>query len=463
MKNVHSICLSSALVLACIGILGGCASSRHEIRSLHAKEYHQALVEYTHKQLPENHELRLKDCLKLAWQNNLKGKTAEIEARLKKLEKNIAFSYFFPTLEISANYTSWDHQPKRVTGASAIAMNDKEIRDVVIKAQMPIFVPSAWYLYSMRARGEAIGDLIYEYTRQMITLNVTAVYYQCLILEEASHALESQVLAAKALQEELNSLKEEGLAMGWEAKKAQNLVLARQLDCNSTKRAYHQAKADLLMSMGLSPMAEVNLVGEAPLQCPDKELKDMVLQALLDNPQLHIADRGIEIQKDAVKAALANFLPNIIGFASFNTTSDSYVFDTHYWMSGLSGLFSVFNGFASVNEYRTARARKEKALVERDELCLSIMLQVIKAHCTVQNAEEELELATSSCEVASERLSQIEAKSLEGLLKLSEMLNAVADRDCAQMNVIKARFQQQVSIASLLHVMGVSYSDNYED
>jgi len=444
----------------------GCATFAKENRESHADAYQKSLTELTRKELPEDKEVALEDCVRIALRNNLKGRTAEIQARIKKLERRISFANFLPSLELKADYTAWDHQPmvkagEGPTGPVYIAMHDTDIHKFVVQAQMPILAPATWYLYAMHKRGERIGGLLLEYTRRMITLQVSALYYQCLALEERKDALLSRVASAEALQDQISAYYEEGLVSEWQLKQVEALVLARRMELNHTTRGIREAKADLLGAMGLSPLAEIRLLAETPLKPPDGTLEDLVLQALLHNPQLHIADRTVEIQKDQARIAISNFLPSLVGFASFTHTSDSYVFDPDYWMSGLSGVLSVFNGFANINEYKAAREREREAAVQREEACLSMMLQVIKAHLNLENAEEALALAEKSLAVAEGRLTEIEAQWQEGMVKPSERLSAIAESEGAEADVTNARFQQQVSIATLLNVLGRNFEDEF--
>ena len=438
--------------------LGGCASRIREIRDNNVREYQKNLAERTQKFIKPNQKLGLRDCIQIALKNNLRGQVSEIQARIKKLEKNVALSYFLPTVEINAKYTAWESQPKqKIAPGEYHAIHDKDISDFVIQAQMPIFIPSTWYLYSLHNRGADIADLILDHTRQMITYQVSAMYYQCLTLQEMSEAMESKVAAAKALEREMTSYQEEGLVNEWQRKQAQTLTLSRHFALNRTKRSFRQAKADLLSVMGLSPMADLTLIKEQTLDAPKATLEDLILQALLENPQLHIADRTLEIQHDKAKIAVSNFLPHLIGFASFSSTSNSFVLDKSYWMGGVTGLMTVFNGFANINEYKAAREREKEAMVQREEMCLTIMLQVIKAYLTLQDVQEDLLLVQKNFEVVSGRLAEIKAKWEEGMIKPSEKLEAIAQLDNAQRKVIKARFQQQVSLATLFNAMGKSY------
>ena len=463
MKETFS-CPILYLALLLMIVQAGCAIFPKGIRERHAEAYQRDLIELTQQELLEDQGVSLEDCIRIALRNNLQGQTAEIRARVKKLERRIAFSHFLPKLELTGNYTAWDHQPKiKVNEGVYHAMHDTQISKYALEAQMPIFAPATWYLYAMHKRGEEVAGLLLEYTRQMITLQVTALYYQCLALQETKNALKSRVSAAEALQDQMIAYNQEGMVSEWQAKQVEALVLARRMELNHTMRSIRQAKADLLGAMGLSPLADIRLLKETPLQAPNGTLEDLVLQALLHNPQMHISDRAVEIQKNQAGIAITNFLPNLVGFAGFTHTSDSFVFDPDYWMSGLSGVLTVFNGFANINEYKAAREREREAIVQREEACLAVMLQVIKARLNCEDAQEALALAEKSQAVAEGRLAEIEVQWQEGMVEPSERLSAIAEFEAAETDVTNARFQEQVSIATLWNVLGKNDEDRYKN
>lgn len=454
----------SGIALVCILISGGCARSVRESRRENAPVYQRSLAALTQEELSAKGALDLEGCVEIALKNNLKGKASEIRARVRRLERKAAFANFLPALELNADLTAWDHQQMKKAGEGPSgptyrATSDREIHKFVVQAQMPIFAPSTWYLYEMRKRGEEIGDLLLDYTRQMITLQVTALYYQCLALEETEKALASRVEAAEAMQKQIELFYQEGMASAWQVDQAEALLLSRRMDFNHTLRALRKTKADLLGAMGLSPLAGIEITRACPLNAPEGGIEDLVLQALLDNPQLRISDRMIEIQRDQARMAIANFLPKLVGFASFTDTSDSFTFDPDYWMSGLSGVLTIFNGFKNINEYKAAREQEREAMVEREEACLAVMLEVIKAYLSVQDAEEGLAVAQKSLQVAKGRMAEVEAKWAEGLIELPERLNAIAEVEGAERDAVNARFSQQVSVATLMNVLGKGHVD----
>jgi outer membrane protein TolC len=274
--------------------------------------------------------------------------------------------------------------------------------------------------------------------------------------------LDSELAAAVEMEKKLRSLSEEGMARPWQADQAKVLVQARQIERERTRRSLRQAKANLLAALGLSPLAEITLRVETPLEPPVARLEDLVLEALLNHPQLRIADRNIEIQKEQVKIALADFLPKLFGFVYRPESLDDFGPSSNQWIYGLSGTMTLFNGFANINEYKAAREHREESFLEREQASLAVILEVMRAFLTMATAYEQITLAQSALDVASQRFVETEQQWREGLVGSSEMLDVTARRDSARAQATAARFQCQVATATLLNVMGKTRLD-YEE
>jgi outer membrane protein TolC len=314
----------------------------------------------------------------------------------------------------------------------------------------------------MHKRGEEVAQLVTKYTAQMTILDVTINYYHCLTLQQTLSALQSQLNAANALEKEISELFREGLVTQWQYQQAQVIALTRKTELDRTEYAIKQANGDLLASMGISPLVEIPLNVEQTLKEPNEPLEDLVYDALLANPQLHIADRQIEIEKEKVKVALAAFLPRLTVFANRGNTSDSFQLYQNFWTYGLSSTVAVFNGFANINEYKAAKQRRVAAFIEREQKTLVLMLEVLKAYLNLENAKEETRLAQKSFDTTSRHFDEVNEKWKEGLLQSSEMLNILAEKDNAQMELMVSNFNLQVSIATLQNVMGVTEIPNKE-
>lgn len=446
--------------LAAVSLTGCKSFNGEKIRRGHAESYPQALAQVTEQALADKEPLGLEDCVRLALEHSLETRSAEIGQRIAKLDRKIAFANFLPS--VSADYMHYEFDPEISLEFSDTTLNIDKVRAMTWQANMSIFNPATWFLYSMRKRGAEIAELVTDYTKQMTVLQVTLLYFQSLSLEEMDQALEGALAAAVATEAELRALHDEGLLSEWQAEQARVLVLARRIERDRTRRHLTESKADLLAVMGLSPMADITLQAQTPLERPPGALEELILEALLCHPQLRIADRSVEIGKEQVKVAVANFLPQLFGFVSFPDSLDDLVETSDQWMYGLSGTMTLFNGFANINEYKAARERREESFLEREQASLAVMLEVVRAHLMLATVTEQTELAQQVYAVTAKRLAETEQKWREGLVNSSELLDLRAERDKARVQAINARFQYQVSTATLLNVMGKTKID-YEE
>lgn len=442
-------------MLLCLVFVSGCSSfNGEEVRREHIDDYTRQLEKNTQEILAENGPLDLNDCIRIALENNLSVKSAQIQQRIALLEKKVSFSNFLPAVSLNYQKTWWDPQPQINFGGSGIAMHDKDVREVTWNIQLSIFNPTTWFLYSMHTRGYEIAELVTNCTAQSIALQVTTIYFDCLSLERMLVALESQLTAARAMEKELMALEQEGMISAWQAERGRVLVMARQTELNRMRRSLGQAKAELLADMGLDPTSNIKLELQMSLEAPDGSLEVLITEALLNHPSLAISDRQVAVEKEKIKAAVTNFLPNLTGFASRVNTSDSHQVFTNYWLGGLSGAITIFDGFTNINQYKAAKESHKDAILRRQQATLTLMLQVIRALDQVRLAQEQVELARQINQVASKHLAEVREQYEQGLIQASDMLNMVSEADRAEIQYLQSRFQYQTSIAVLNNVMG---------
>lgn len=461
MGRIRTVCGTigvRGIAIVLVTALAGCRSfDGQNVRAEHAQRYPAELARKTEEALNAKGPLNLDACIRIALENNLDVRTAQLQQRIATLERKIAFANFLPVLDVG--YMHYEFDPAIALELSDTTLRIDKVRTITWQANMSIFNPATWFLYAMHKRGAEIAELVTMYIRQVTVLQITVLYYQCLSLEEMDHALDSEVTAALETEKRLRSLRDEGLVSAWQADQAQVLVQTRRVERQRIQRELRRAKAELLAAMGLSPVAEITLAAQTPLETPGGTLEDRIAEALLSHPHLRIADRNIELQKEQVKIALSNFLPQVFGFATYPDSIDDFVDTSGQWVYGLSGTMTLFNGFANVNEYKAARARREESFLQREQASLTVILEVMRAHLMLETAAEQAAVAQSAYDVAVERVVEAEQKWREGLIDSSEMLDLAAQRDKARVQAIAAKFQHQVGIATLLNVMGKTQID----
>jgi outer membrane protein TolC len=459
--------IAIGLVLT-VGLLPGCRSyNGEEIRREHAESFPRQLAEKSGRVLADDSVLGLNDCIALAMEHSLDVRCADIQQRVAKLNKQVSFAKFLPAVRLGVDHAWFDPNPQvRLAGGPGVSLHDSYFRDVTWNIELALFNPATWNLYAMHARGYEIAELVNKYTRQAIAFQVTSFYFQVLSLEKMVETAEVYVTAAENLDRELQAMQQEGLVAPWQADQGRLLVLQRRSALQQVRRSLGQIRSELLVAMGLSPQTEIHLKMALPLAMPTGTLSDVMAEALISHPSLAIADRQVAIDHEEVKLAFASFLPQVMGFAQHLNTSDSQQVFANQWMGGISGVMTVFNGFANINQYKAAKQEREDAYIQREQSTLTLMIQVIRAWDQVQTAREQITLAELAGRVADSRLSELKQKHAQGLVQPSDLLSLVAENHQTHSQVLLAQVQYQTSVAMLLNVMGktpIDFEESVDD
>ena len=134
MRKYLSFSLASLLFL-----VSGCATLDGILdRQANTESFMSELEERTAMALKEDTPLDLDRCIAIALENNLDIKAADLNARLAKLNRRIAFANFLP--EVTLQYTSTELN--KAPASSMIAglsttVQDRIVRETAVQAQMP--------------------------------------------------------------------------------------------------------------------------------------------------------------------------------------------------------------------------------------------------------------------------------------------------------------------------------------
>jgi outer membrane protein TolC len=400
--------------------------------------------------------LTLDDCLRIALTNNYTIRLADLDTHLAKLSKKVSFSAFLPQVAASYGYNTFDAIP---------STKNMDFHMAVATLSMPVFAPTTWFLYGAACDGYASAELAANYTRQNIILQTTVHYYQLRLQLDMIRALESQLVAAQSLTNRIEGLAAEGFVATWERNQARLLVEARTADLSHAKRQAGLLRATFLQTLGLSPLAPLQLAPQlTPLQKHDQPLEEMVLTALMNHPELSLADRLIIARENQVRQAFAKFVPTLAVFgelrwvdlSSFTQMLPELASSSTMWMAGFSAAWTVFNGFANYNNLQIAKTERTKSQREREATFLSVIVRVLTADGAFHDTVEKRRVAEQAYQVTREKFIDYDAKTKEGLLPQSEALDAQAAMDAADIQFIQTTYLERMALSSLELAMGIT-------
>jgi outer membrane protein TolC len=402
--------------------------------------------------------LTLDDCIAVAMTNNYAVRQAALDRELGRVGRNVAFSAFLPQVALSAGYNNRDYDNVQgMTTAGDMVVGPRRDSSAALTASLPIFMPSTWFLYAAARHGYAQAGIAEHYARQSIVLQTTAAFCDVLVQQDTVAALEQQLSAAREVASRLEGFAREGFVRSWEADQSAVQVLSRETELAQARRRLVVLRAELLHVMGLSPTAPLAVSDTLPpADAPSAPVEDLVLEALSVNPRLAIADREVVKKEHAVRQAFCAFLPTLSLSGTHAWGGQDFDLQAVGWSTGFQAAWSVFAGLTDVARWKAAKIDRQSAELARENLFLEVIVSVLSAQAAVEDARANVELCRRAYEALSAKYDDYAARAQEGIQPISDALDALAQRDIAQVTLVRARYAERLALANLSLAMGTT-------
>ena len=414
-----------------------------------------------------NNTLTLDRAIQLSVERNLTLKTKTIEQEIAKLDRKIAFGNFLPKISLGYSYTMLNDKIMGETRDTALPIPlpiplgletrlvDKNLSLFSVNAQMPIFVPATWFLYSARQKGENISSLTRDLTEKMIKLQTIGQYHYILALESEKEYLKQELESAKEFNKSAKIALEAEAILPWEYEGTEQIVQMREYALKQNARDLQSAKMSLMNNLDMYPLLDFQL--EKPQYNEDVKmptLEETIYEALKNSELIQIREGAEDISKDVTKIAISNFLPKIVLTGGYFNTSNAALTDPDFFMGTLGGMFSIFNGFQNVNEYKKARKNQEIAFIKREEEIMKVIFETVNAYNSLESSREERDIALKNFAVNTGRFNQKKLEKETDSIDNWEYIQGVAEYEKALSLREKAEYKYRVSLATLNMLTG---------
>lgn len=414
-----------------------------------------------------NNTLTLDRAIQLSVERNLTLKTKTIEQEIARLDKKIAFGNFLPKVSLGYSYTMLNDKIMGETKDTALPIPlpisleletrlvDKNLSLFSVNAQMPIFVPATWFLYSARQKGEDISSLTRDLTEKMIKLQTIGQYHYILALESEKEYLKQELESAKEFKRSAKIALEAEAILPWEYEGTEQIVQMREFALKQNARDLQSAKMSLMNNLDMYPLLDFQL--EKPQYNEDVKistLEETIYEALKNSELIQIREGAEDISKDVTKIAISNFLPKIVLTGGYFNTSNASLSDPDFFMGTLGGMFSIFNGFQNVYEYKKARKNQEIAFIKREEEIMKVIFETVNAYNSLESSREERDIALKNFAVSTGRFNQKKLEKETDSIDNWEYIQEVAEYEKALSLKEKAEYKYRVSLATLNMLTG---------
>lgn len=454
--------LKSVIIFLSLLIVGCSNSQVREEKLVTVQEEREYLKKY-------GETLSLDEVLAIARERNLDLRIKELEREIATLDKKIAFGNFLPSITLGGSYTRMDDDINLEMGLPSISLGpiqlplpssfetkliDESFYTTGVMAQIPIFVPSTWYLYSARQKGEDISKLAESFADKMLQLQVMSEYFYILALESERDTLLNNLKSSQELEKKVEtSLKVEGV-LEWELKKVQALVESQEIALNKNERDLRIAKMKLKRTLNLNMQEDIKLERIVSVEKELPTLEECVYKALSGNEILQMREKGQEINEDLKKIAITNFLPKIVLGGGYVNNSNHILADPDFLFGNVSGVISVFNGFKNVNEYKKAVRREKIGELTLEKEFMTTVLEVTKAYENVRTTEELWRMAKLNYEAEVGKLNQRSVERKVEMIGDEEYYKALAEYNEALSLKEKIQYQYEMALGALSIAMG---------
>ena len=412
--------------------------------------------------------LNLEECIDLTLKNNNQIKLKKIESQIAKIDKNISFGNFLPRISAMYSISELDRYMSATIPAPDVTigvlggitlpslpitltsrMVDKDFRNYALSAQLPIFVPATWFLYSAREKGENISLYTEDLTKKMVKLKVISEYYYILALTSEKLVLEKEYDYAQKLNKNAKLALKTGSILKWQKEETELLVQQKKNALKNNERDLKIAKMSLMNDMGLDPYVEFRFVipEDADYQLPP--LEDVVYDALINSELIKINHNLVGISKDKIKIAMSRFLPQISLNGGLIGTGISYLNPQNILFGVITGFLSLFNGFKDVNEYKKAKLQSEAIYIQREDVIMNTIISAVNSYNNVEKSIEDKKLADLNYSVAEKKFKQKKLEVEVGSATDTDLLKAMSELEKAESIKQKAEYKYSVSVETL--------------
>ena len=442
--------LATALCVLC---LAGCISEkniRSDIARHRTSRYDRWLSE--RKGEPTDRELlsgplSLERSILVGLANSRQIQSIVLEKDKARAQILGAYSEALPQVDISADYTRHD----RIEPSGGVTSGRRDNYGLSASVRQPLYRGG---LIGAGIRAARIFSLLVDEQQrsvyQDVIFAIRKAYYDALLASELERSSADALSVARRRLEDVNKDRDVGRASDFDVLRAQvevkNLVAENVRDQNR----YRLAMTTLLNLMGASQESQVTLTYTMTYQPITPDIEYAVRTAFQQHPDILESELALRIQKEAVTAARAGYMPEVDATFSdglFRPDPRNPARDRwgDQWSLGVGATLNLFEGFRTV-----AAVKREKAALKQEEVALrdaeeSALLAIRQAILSLTDAARLVESQEANVEQAREALRLAELGFNQGTLKEIDFLDARRSLSRAQANYAQAVYSHEVA------------------
>ncbi len=405
-------------------------------------------------------KLTMKDCLKLAINNNKMLQSLVEEKEIGRGEELKSYSAILPSVGVTAEYMRRDRPMSINTGAAVITLGDRDNYSAGLRVTQPIFAGGSIIarlntgkLYALLADQTVRGGL------ENVIFDAARQYYDVLLSQHLYDNSAEAVRSAQAQLDDTKKRRQSGVASDFDVLRAEVELSNFKAEMIQNKNAINVSRANLLKTMGVSQDSAVVLSDELVYMPLTMKMEQAVEVAYRNRPDLFSRQFNIKMQKELLTIARSRYFPMVNGFYDNMLTNpdphDSTKIEWgNAWDIGITATWPLFDGFAREGDIIRQKARLKQSQIDLVDAEETALFELTKALFTIENAAEFVDSQALNLTRAKEGLRLAEVGYREGTKTQVETIDAQAALTKARAFYYQAIYTHNVAKLMLQKAMG---------
>lgn len=294
-----------------------------------------------------------------------------------------------------------------------------------------------------------------------VALNVKESFYNLTLAERLLEVGQDDLANRQQQLALARALYDAGEMAPGDVVRAQSAVTASVVSLNQAQLAVETARQQLLLSLGVSPLTQLQVVDEGEPDLPNKEVTYLLEQAGKKRPDLLAAERTVQARKAGLGAAFALNRPALSTFTgiTYQGPLDGRQYPTLTAQLSLS--FDLYDGGARAGAVTTAEGALQVAEAQYARTQNQVQGLVAKTLAQLLTAEQNVEAAKSGVESAREGVRIAEGRYRVALGSLTDVLDAQRAFVQARTDLANSLYALDLARARTRHVLASPLEEEF--
>ncbi|MDR1582825.1 MAG: TolC family protein [Prevotellaceae bacterium] len=311
--------------------------------------------------------------------------------------------------------------------------------------------------YKMAQIGRNMAALNSNLTRVEIVVKIDEAYWMHLkALESKKVALAFKEMVAQLLHN-IQDAEISGMKMHNDRLKVQVQMNRAELQLQKADNAIRLSRMNLCQIMGLPTSTEIVLPADFPVEKNIVGVSDE--QDATSRIEYSLLEKQVELKSHEIRLVRSDFLPKIgvsanYGYMHGLSLNGTPLIDKASFSALLSVKIPIFHWGEGKNKIRVAKAEKQIAELQRDELSEKMNMEIQQTLNKLNESQTEMEMNMLALEQANENLRIVRDRYEVGMESLAEYLEAQTLWQQASLDLIESKIARRLNGTYYLKATG---------